>query len=84
MAAEKNMISIDTECPMCGSAKVITVPFDHYNRWTHGTLIQDAFPYLDDADRERIKTGICNDCWNNMFSSDEDEEDDDYDDDYDE
>lgn len=81
MAAEKNMINIDTECPMCGSTKVITVPFDHYNRWAHGALIQNAFPYLDDADRERIKTGICNDCWNKMF--DGEEEDDDYDD-YDE
>lgn len=82
MAAEKNMIDIDTECPMCGSTKVIKVAFDDYNRWQHGALIQDAFPYLDNADRERIKTGICNDCWNKMFGLGE--EDDDYDDDDDE
>lgn len=36
-------------------------------RYADGTLIQNAFPYLSDDDREFIMTGITADEWNEMF-----------------
>jgi len=35
-----------------------------------GTLLQDAFPQLGAADREWLKTGICEQSWNEMFGED--------------
>lgn len=34
-------------------------------------LIQKAYPNLTSAQREIIRSGICNDCWEGMFEEDE-------------
>lgn len=43
---------------------------DAYNR---GTLLQDAFPNLTDAEREFFKSGITDEEWKATFGDDEDE-----------
>ena len=39
-----------------------------------GALIQDAFPYLTNEQRELIISGMSEDMWADMFPSDEEEE----------
>lgn len=68
------MITIITHCPFCGKANFIAVPEKDYEAWKAGELIQNAFPYLSADEREAIKTGICPNCWNDMFPPEEDEE----------
>lgn len=53
-----------------GIERVRDIPVDpeDYARWQLGELIQRAMPYLNDADREFIKTGITQDEWDEVFS----------------
>lgn len=53
-------------CPICGSVKNVEVFKKDYIAWDNGVLIQRAFPYLDANDRERLSTGICPKCWDEM------------------
>lgn len=76
MRENKGDHAILATCPFCGNLNVVTVNEDDYWNWQNGTLIQDAFPYLTADEREIIKTGICPDCWDKMFSEDEEEEED--------
>ena len=39
-----------------------------------GALIQDAFPYLTNEQREIILSGMTDDMWGDMFPNDEEEE----------
>ena len=53
-------------CPKCvGSTS-------GYEAYKNDALIQNAFPELPPEERELLISGICNDCWNEMFSDEED------------
>jgi hypothetical protein len=41
--------------------------------WTHGRLIQNAFPQLTNDERELIISQTCAKCWESLFSDSEDE-----------
>lgn len=64
----KERVSLDhtvsTRCPMCGfPGEVHTIKAD-YDRWrSRELLIQVAMPYLSNAQREKLQTGICDPCW---------------------
>ena len=75
-----NMINetttLGTRCPICGKEANITVAMADFVAWQGGKNAQDAFPYLSAEERESLISGICPQCWENMFSeSNEDEED---------
>lgn len=61
-----------------GIERVRDIPVDveDYARWQLGELIQRAMPYLNDEDREFIKTGITQDEWDSVFKEFADEIDD--------
>ena len=40
---------------------------DQVDAYMQGVLVQDAFPQLDAAQREFIKTGITDDIWDKVF-----------------
>lgn len=67
MVAEKRTITIEAECPFCGKVTDVEVPIDGYIKWEHGELIQNALPMLSAQERELVKTGICQECWDKMF-----------------
>lgn len=75
-----NMV-IETVCPFCGGVTIIDVNADDYAAWQAGELAQNAFPYLDAADREVLISGICYNCQDEVFEEDDYE---DYEDDVDE
>lgn len=56
-------MNLNCICPYCGTESQILVDTQAYTDWLNGTLIQDAFPDLDPSERESIKTGICDECW---------------------
>jgi hypothetical protein len=65
-------------CPSCGGTTKIVVNRDGYLAWSRGdTLIQRAMPELSADDRERLITGFCTPCWDEMFAEPEDDDDDD-------
>ena len=62
-------------CPECGQQKTFTVDKDNYRKWIHGEmLVQEAFPEINNEDRERLISGICPKCWNKMFRGMEEED----------
>ena len=73
-----NMISettkLETRCPFCGKTAIITVATSDFIVWQGGMLIQNAFPYLSDNERESLISGICPSCWDKMFPPEEEEE----------
>ena len=68
--------TVVTYCPFCHKAHEVAVNEMDYLDWQDGKLAQDAFPYLSASDREMLITGICEDCWNGMFGTDEEDEED--------
>lgn len=66
-----NTCNVEVRCPMCGNSYIITVPHDGFIRWRNGDRIQECMPSLSNEDRESLMTGICGDCWNNMYGEDD-------------
>lgn len=64
------MKQIFTKCPICGSEKVFNVTDAQWNMYNSREYhIQDIFPELSPADRERMITGICGKCFDDMFKN---------------
>jgi len=61
------MITLTTTCPICGHTHEVEVLLQDYFAWESGALVQDAFPYLSDDEREMLISGICPTCWDKMF-----------------
>jgi len=45
----------------------LPITLDQVDAYMQGVLVQDAFPQLDAAQREFIKTGITDDIWDKIF-----------------
>lgn len=69
-------VNVVRVCPACEKeSHVDAVPTEGFMQWQAGTSIQHALPYLTDGQRETLKTGLHEPCFDAMFdSSDEDEE----------
>lgn len=64
-------MKIKTVCPFCKKPHYIELDPDEekaYERYTteHG-LIQNYFPTWPAEKRELLMTGICSDCWDDIF-----------------
>ena len=67
-------VTIPCACPFCNKIRIVAVNSGDYRRWASGeALAQVAFPYLSVDDREALISGICSDCWDEMFSDEEEE-----------
>ena len=64
-----SLITVPTVCPRCSDRKEFVLELESFEQWKAGELIQRAFPNLSPEDRERLKTGICPDCWDNIFEN---------------
>ena len=54
----RNM-KITNTCPFCGTRHVVWVDNVDYASWTGGTLVQNAFPYLNSTERENSSSLTC-------------------------
>jgi hypothetical protein len=64
-------VSVTTQCRFCGKVHIMQVDQEGYDRWRAGTLIQRALPSLSHEDRERLISGTCPICWDNIFGEEE-------------
>ena len=62
-----NTIKIECKCPVCERTNYVEVNAEKYNDYIRGELVQKCFPELSADDRELLITGICKECWDNMF-----------------
>ena len=78
-----NTVKITNTCDECGKEYSVNVEVDHLKTWMDmidGKIdrknIQDVFTELTPAERElHFQSGICGTCWDELFSSDEEDED---------
>jgi|TARA_R110000824_G_scaffold350206_2_gene537140 hypothetical protein len=64
----KIMGSVKKRCPECKAIHVLeNINIDKLGEWLQGGLIQNCFPELSATEREILKTGICEECWDKMF-----------------
>ena len=63
---------LSVRCNTCDKPHTLLVDMRDLVKWKTGTYIQDAMPYLNTEDRELLISGICGDCFDNMFSNEED------------
>ncbi len=64
---------ITTTCPFCGQLQLIRVHSKDFHDWENGSPVQEAFPYLSKDDREALISGICPNCWDEMFGDGEED-----------
>jgi hypothetical protein len=53
---------------VCGLSAELEVPLEGLRLWQAGVLIQDAFPGLDQGERELLMTGTHDRCWQEMWN----------------
>ena len=63
-------VGVTTQCPYCGSIHKMADNEEDY--WNKRSL--DTFPYLSVAEQEMLLWGICPQCWDKYFGSDEEPE----------
>ena len=49
---------------------MISFNANDWQRWQEGEFIQEAMPYLSDAEREMMISKICETCFDAMFPED--------------
>jgi len=72
-----NKITLEVRCPHCGHISIIKVDGNDYFDWMCGELAQNCFPYLNASEREIIISGLCLECQDEIFGSDDEDEDED-------
>lgn len=64
--SDDTIMCLKRRCPFCNT--VVTMKLDRVKLkpMPGATLIQDIYPNLTADQREFIKTGICDDCWQSL------------------
>ncbi len=62
---------IKRNCLECKKLIEFVIPDYQYRAWQNGKHIQDAMPDTNPGEREMLISGICNDCFDDMFQDDD-------------
>jgi hypothetical protein len=62
-------VTISNKCHTCPRTVSIDVERNAFRNWINGTLIQVAFPELNDTERESLISGFCGACQDDLFDS---------------
>lgn len=68
----KKGVEIFCSCRWCGKCESIWVNEEDFWNYEEGELVQYAFPYLSDYEREML-LGTCEECSKKMFPEEEEE-----------
>lgn len=61
-------------CKRCNREVEVPITEKQLESWIKsGDYIQTYFPHLSAAEREMFVSGICNDCWNELFPEENEE-----------
>lgn len=65
--------TVHRRSPLTGEMNSMVMAYSDvdYAQWEDGTPIQIAMPYLDEDEREFLKTGFTNEDWIAIFGEDE-------------
>ncbi|RLK63172.1 hypothetical protein D3H64_06155 [Atopobacter sp. AH10] len=60
---------IHKTCIACNKSYDLAVNSEDLERYEQGEYAQNAFPYLASSERELIISGLCGDCFNDLFET---------------
>lgn len=61
-------------CDGCGDWVTFTATVEQFARWKQGGHVQLIFPDWSPEDRERLISGTCPSCWEEMWAEEEEDE----------
>ncbi|MCF0114431.1 MAG: hypothetical protein HUJ56_03680 [Erysipelotrichaceae bacterium] len=64
---EREKQKLVTKCPCCKKFHIVEVFLEDLDKYEDGMSIAEAFPYLNEDERELLITGLCKDCWDKEF-----------------
>lgn len=67
-------VNVRSKCPCCKNSKEFILSVDKWCKIAaRKEKMQDILPELPAHDRERFISGLCPDCWEELFGGEEDE-----------
>lgn len=60
------------DCPVCHTSATIVITPEQLYAYNQGAYAQEVLNYYEPDIVERFITGICGECWNELFAADED------------
>ena len=70
------IVSRKYTCKFCGKEVTVQAEEEKFLRFDAGAHVQDVFPDLRANYRELMISGICGECFDQIFENDDDDEDD--------
>ena len=64
----KPRLELCFQCFSCKKDFLVEVPEEQYNDWRQGALVQEAFPEMPVSQRELFVSGMCGECFDDMFA----------------
>ena len=65
--------AVVSQCIKCTKTETVLVKKIDLMAWKKGMYIQNAMPYLEVDERELLISGICGECFDNMFPNEDEE-----------
>jgi hypothetical protein len=72
--ADADNVVVEGPCYSCQEKQQVTVKQADLSRFQAGEFAQNCFPYLSAPAREFLISGICDECWNDMFPPEDEDE----------
>ena len=76
---ERNVV-LSVRCNLCNKVYAVYVTEEDYEEFCSPDrrIVQEIFPYLSASERELLISRTCDDCWNKMFSCNEEDDDEEF------
>lgn len=65
------MITLELKCKYCNKIHKIPVFKEDLEKYNKGKLVQECFPYISTEYRELLISGMCPECWDNLYEENE-------------
>lgn len=56
-------VHVAVRCPFCNKEQSAEYPMGGFVAWKNGKTIQAAMPSVSLSDREKLISGMCDECW---------------------
>jgi hypothetical protein len=65
----KNPMTLEVDCRICGKTVNLVIEQEDFKKFKNREgAVQNIFPYLSADEREMLISGICSDCWEELFN----------------
>ncbi len=70
MSNMKNPMTLEVDCRICGKTVNLVIEQEDFKKFKNREgAVQNIFPYLSADEREMLISGICPDCWEELFNN---------------